>query len=309
MKIGIVTNHFDCGGGGQQCIHQITEALKNKHDITGIAVQEHRDNLLDSDFVLSGDFESSLKYLNIMSDVIIHWANIGEYNFKKPLIFISMGASPWTKQATELYKHQTIKNVAVSKVAGQFFDSEYTIIHPYVDEERLYGRTVSFGDNVIGYLGRISTEKGIYETVEMIKDTKWKLVLAFTPINTKVEETILENVLKTIPDQVELYTPKNNVGPVIRSFDVMSILSPSEGFCMSAAESLYCGVPILCNRTGFMAEYDLPDYHFGNNVDNLDRLVLKKKHNKQLYKDIASNFTKEVHEEKWLDLIESVEHG
>lgn len=308
MKIGIITNHYDVGGGGQHCIYQVWDALLD-HEITGIAVLNHRDNLITNSDILSGDLKSSIKYLNEVSDIIIHWADLGDIEFKKPVIFITMGASSWTENAYNKYKKYIKYRVSLSEVAGKFFIEPYSLIYPYIQEEKLEGERLDYGDNVIGYIGRISHEKGLEETLELVKESGWTFVLGFNPINTQWENYFLEKLEKEIPGQYRLYNPDYNVGPLLKSFTVTSVLSPSEGFCLTAAESLACGIPTLTNRTGFMAEVELPDYHYAgpNMVDRLYKLKEEKNNNQKLYKDIASRFNREDHNKKWNNLIKEIE--
>ena len=308
--------HYDIGGA-QIFIKELIDIIKNDFEIIGLAVEKYRNEKLSEEFVLSGDFESNLRYLDYNCDIIITWGDFGHdlSIFTKPILFISIDSFNYTKSICIKYKDSIKYRVALSKAAGLNFDNDYTTIYSYIEEERLRGEPILGEGLRLGYLGRISPEKGLLESIELVKalPKEWVFSVGFDPINSEFEQYFLSELEKQIPNRYKLYNPGLNVGSFLKSINVLSVLSPREGFCKTSAEAFYCGVPQLANDTGIMGDvkHMLPDYHIANGdyqdmANQVIELHKNKNNNIEFYKEISTLFDKETIRQKWIELLYNI---
>jgi glycosyltransferase involved in cell wall biosynthesis len=96
-------------------------------------------------------------------------------------------------------------------------------------------------DIVFGYVGRISSEKGIDLLFEAIKGI---------PVKVRIFGAIEHNV--NFPENVEYmgYVPRERIEEIYRLFDVLVLPSFTEGLPRVIQEAMLLGKPIICTNVG-----------------------------------------------------------
>jgi len=106
----------------------------------------------------------------------------------------------------------------------------------------------------IGFIGRISPEKNVYNLVKAIKillDRNVNLELDIYG-DTRNEEYLrkVENLISesNLNEKISLRGKSNDIKAVYKSIDILCLISDYEGFSNVLSEALSCGVPIITSN-------------------------------------------------------------
>lgn len=188
-------------------------------------------------------------------------------------IHIAHGASDWTQQMITGSALTTDHVVCVSKHSQDklAFTTPHSVIQNGIDSSRLTATMTteesreicgfSPHDWVAGYVGRLADDKGVPQLIRAI---------ALCPPNIKglvcgygPERHALEELAETIaPGRVKFLRTDSYLGDVYQTMDCFVMPSQHEGFCLSAAEAMWSGVPIIMTATGLAAD-DITDARNG----------------------------------------------
>lgn len=129
-------------------------------------------------------------------------------------------------------------------------------------------------DNLIGYVGRLSEEKGILnfvdaipQIIECIDDVKF-VIVGDGPLGNKIRECIIRN---NLVDKVTFvgWVPHDELPTYLNKMKLLVIPSYTESGPIIAMEAMACGTPILITRVGHVANI-IDDKKTGFFMDNND---------------------------------------
>jgi glycosyltransferase involved in cell wall biosynthesis len=155
-----------------------------------------------------------------------------------------------------LYSPNLIKEWNLEK-----YKNKISIAHPHFLDFDKFKIKKKFDerDNLIGYIGRLSEEKGILNFVNAIpKISKEKNNLQFLIggdglLREKIEKYLDENDLN---DKVKLvgWIPHNGLPDYLNELKLLVIPSYTETGPVIALEAMACGTPIIGTKVGHMAD-------------------------------------------------------
>lgn len=132
----------------------------------------------------------------------------------------------------------------------------------------------------IGYVGRLSEEKGIInlmKTIKMFKDINHEAIFDICgtgPLEQYVKEYINKYNLTNV--NYHGWVDHKKLPEIYNSFKLLVIPSYSEGLPTVIIEALACGVPILCTKIGAMGDIIKDNYNgFTINSNNSEKLFEK----------------------------------
>ncbi|MBK8983739.1 MAG: glycosyltransferase family 4 protein [Ignavibacteria bacterium] len=138
-----------------------------------------------------------------------------------------------------------------------------------IDTNNFNFRTVS--KDYLLYFGRIHPEKGTYESIQIAKKAKRKLIIS----GLIQDEKYFENKVKPFINNEDIIYSGNS-GPAERdkllgeAFALLHPISFEEPFGLSVAESMLCGTPVIAFNKGSMSEL-IEDTKTGFLTDNADQ--------------------------------------
>ena len=137
----------------------------------------------------------------------------------------------------------------------------------YFDEE----------DLIIGFVGRLTEVKGIYNLVEIaIKTNEINKKIKFLVIGEGVLRGYIENQIKLNKlENIKLLGFKNNIENYIPYFDILIMPSNMEGIPLTILESMSCGVPCIGSNVGGIPEIINEKIGFLYNNSDKKELLLK----------------------------------
>ncbi len=128
-------------------------------------------------------------------------------------------------------------------------------------------------DDYLLFFGRIHPEKGVYESIQIAKKSKRKLIISGLIQDQRYFD---QKVKPYINNEDIIYV--GNSGPAERNKllgGAMALLHPisfEEPFGLSVVEAMFCGTPVIAFNKGSMPELILPD-KTGFLVHNIDEAV------------------------------------
>jgi glycosyltransferase involved in cell wall biosynthesis len=135
-----------------------------------------------------------------------------------------------------------------------------------IDEKFHKIKEINQRENIIGYVGRLSPEKGILNLIEAIpaildkrKDIQFT-VIGDGKLKPVIEEYALDNQLEEYLD-LKGWIPHDELCAYFNDFKVLILPSFTEGLPGVVLEAMACGTPVLSTKVGSM-----PDI-IGNNVN------------------------------------------
>ena len=181
-------------------------------------------------------------------------------------IHVCHGVSDWQQRMTTGSTATSDAAVTVSPIVGEtlYIDLPQTCIPNAIDTARLTEtdsrdrNRIACGfkpdDIVIGYVGRLAEDKQlpvIIKTAIRLGERYKVLIVGEGPERTLIESMVIDQPA----GKVQFAVDHNYLGDYFNCMDWFMMPSKHEGFCLSAAEAMYCGVPIAMTRTGIAADY------------------------------------------------------
>lgn len=173
--------------------------------------------------------------------------------------------------------------------------------------------------NVIGFIGRLSKEKGIMNFIHAIPlilnlDPEIKfMIIGDGSLNEQIKEYITLNGLE---DKVKMISWVNTseIPNLLNELKLLVIPSYTESGPVIALEAMACGTPILINRVGhvhsiikndingFLLENNSPD----NIAENINKILYNKNLDRIVYnafKTVNEEFSCEMTVKKWKNIL------
>lgn len=201
-----------------------------------------------------------------------------------------------------------------------FIKYRYKIIvahEHFVDFTRFTAiKNINEKTNQVGYLGRLSNEKGIISLIEAIPFVL--KVLGDTSFviggNGILENEIKKNIKsKGIGDHVKLmgWIAHEDIPQFLNELKLLVVPSFTEGLPNVILEAMACGIPVLATpvgaiqdiindgRTGFILKSNGPEHIADRITEVLNNPQLLEKVSSNAYKYIGENFSEEKVRESW----------
>ena len=152
-------------------------------------------------------------------------------------------------------------------------------------------------DNIIGYIGRLSEEKGILNFVSALpgilqEDNKLKIyIIGDGPLYNQIRAILLQsNILQNV--MLTGWIPHNELSSYLNEFRLLILPSDTEGLSNIVLESMACGTPVLSTPVGALPDFikeGETGFIMGNNSpDAIQQNVIKSLRSPHLEK-IVSN--------------------
>jgi len=115
-------------------------------------------------------------------------------------------------------------------------------------------------DNIIGYIGRLSEEKGVLNFVSALpgilqEDNNLKIyIIGDGPLNDQVHTKLVQyNILKNVT--LTKWIPHNELQHYLNEFRLLILPSNTEGLANIVLESMACGTPVLSTPAGALPDF------------------------------------------------------
>ena len=201
------------------------------------------------------------------------------------------GSHIWVEHNAHMPKHWTKQIVSVSNSAQRVYERAKTVDLPHtviingVDTEVFNPKKpLARKSKVIGYMGRfLECDKHITKMIQAFKsigDHHARLHL----IGGTPQETVrLKHFSRSLKmgNQIKFFDHTDSPERYYKNIDVATVRSEAEGYCLTAAEALACGTPLLC-------------YNFGGIIEHVEPGTIAVANNQQEYaflmKEVHSNY-------------------
>ena len=172
-------------------------------------------------------------------------------------------------------------------------------------------------DFVVLFLGRLNTDKGVYDLLEAYYDLhnlypNSKLVFA-GPDEERVQQKYLNSGM--VSKSINFIGPVDNPQDIFLMADVFCLPSHREAFGLSVLEASACGIPVICSDTygllDTMLDYKTGLRHETGNIESLKNalIILRKDPNLRITlgqngKDfVKDHFSQKILIELWKEFI------
>jgi len=193
---------------------------------------------------------------------------------------------------------------------GYFLDFNKFNVKKKIDERPIY----------VGYVGRLSAEKGILnfvKSVHLILDKKPNVYFAICGKGNLIN--IIESIVnsKRLKPNIKLFNwiPHNKVPYFLNNLKLLVLPSYTEGLPKIVLEAMACGTPVLATpvggipdiirdgETGFLLESNNPKHIAEKIVELLNKPELLEKVSINAYKFVKENFNYEKTLEDWRKIL------
>lgn len=135
----------------------------------------------------------------------------------------------------------------------QKYSHKIKILHLFVDPSFMIQKELKKRENVVGFVGRLSKEKGIVEFLDAInillsKNSDVRILIGGSgPLNPLVEESV-----EIYGDRVCFleWIPYKKMASMLNSVKLLVLPSYSEGLPNTVLEAMACGTPVLATPVG-----------------------------------------------------------
>jgi glycosyltransferase involved in cell wall biosynthesis len=178
------------------------------------------------------------------------------YKAKKSLFYypirISENVSYSLSHAIIVYSENIITAWGLKKYANKI-----SFAHEHIVDVETFNVTGNYRDrkNIVGFIGRLSEEKGIWEFVQAIpeiarrkKDVKF-LIIGDGPLTPRVNEYLATNGLTGIVE-MKGWVPHERLPEHMNQLKLIVIPSYTEGLPNAMLEAMACGTPALAAPVG-----------------------------------------------------------
>ncbi len=266
-----------CRGGAEQWLIDLAKSLdpKEVEIVRHVAVNpKHVDpdyvaDLTGCGITVEAGGAESLNNAAEEADVLLSWGlELRQYLTKRPRavsVQVVHGDGPWNRRFLERSGHCIDHAVAVSHRVQRLIcaDVPSTVIYNGIDAGRIvskHSRTEvrnSFGicenDFVVGFFGRLATEKRISTIIDAV---------ALLPENVKVifvgrgplENDLRQRADEQIPGRARFTAADGNLGDLYSAVDAVCLASNQEGFSLVMLEAMLSGKPVLSTPVGSACE-------------------------------------------------------
>jgi glycosyltransferase involved in cell wall biosynthesis len=257
-----------------------------------------------------------IPHLAICHGFLKNSLNLKIYN-KLDLFFLKFSNKIYA--VSEELKKQIV-NSGINEDIVEVLQNAVELIDPILkDKRRKEGRqllNIEHGEIVIGYVGRLSNEKGIQYLIEAgatLKKNgeKFKMVI----IGDGIKRKDLENLVKAKDLEKEIIFTgfQNNIEEWLPALDIFVLPSLTEGTPLALLEAMAAGIPVIASAVGGVPKV------IENGVDGillpsgdsqeLSKAIIKIKRDDVLRKKIAVAGVNKIKNEydikKWCQKIES----
>jgi len=139
-------------------------------------------------------------------------------------------------------------------------------------------------DNIIGYVGRLSEEKGILNFVSALpgilkeNNNLRVYIIGDGPLNDQIRSNLVQsNILKNVI--LTGWIPQNELPHYLNEFRLLIVPSDTEGLSNIVLESMACGTPVLSTPVGALPDF-IKDGETGfimanNSPDSIQQNVMR----------------------------------
>lgn len=188
----------------------------------------------------------------------------------------------------------------------------------------------SFGErekrNIVGYVGRFETEKGVDKLPEIIRltvDAKEILDLQWILIGEGTLRPFVENTVRELGlvNNVIFTGWVQNSETYLRKLKLLVLPSKTEGLPNVILEAMACGTPVLATpvggipniikdgENGFLLKSNDPRHIANQIVELLNQPALLEKVSKNAYEWVRENFSEEKTLESWRRILQELENS
>lgn len=186
---------------------------------------------------------------------------------------------------------------------------------------KTYRRKKSDNKFVVGYVGRLSAEKGIEELVDAFPIVVAKipsarlLLVGDGPLKYKIEAKISEHSLQS---RVSMTCWVNNVEAYLSKMTLIVLPSKTEGLPSILLEAMACKTPVLASmvgaipsiikedETGFLLRSLEPEYIAERIIDLSGKPELLRNVSSKAYTWLIENYTAKIASDLWSKVFESI---
>lgn len=215
------------------------------------------------------------------------------------------------------YSHRLAREANLAR-----YQHKITIAHEhFVDLTRFaIKKKVDKRSNFVGYIGRLSEEKGILNLIEaMPLVLKERADIRFVICGEGSLTNEVENIIKAegVETQVRLmgWICHEDVPQYLNELKMLVLPSFTEGLPNVALEAMACGTPVLATpvgalsdiikggETGFLLKSNDPEHIADRIVELLGRPELLERVSENAYKYVRKNFSYEKTLEAWQEIL------
>lgn len=206
-----------------------------------------------------------------LSDVLILWGmpDLNQWfsalNYSGRVVVVSHGNCQWTQRMMAHSSGRGHERVGVSQLAAtRFPPGPRAVILNGAEESRCVqtiSRTemrrqwgVSDTDVVVGYLGRLGVEKNPLAAATAVRALGPPYRSVYVGNGLALEA--VQHAAAQLDPRTLFVGARDDVGNVLRAFDVFILASPSEGFSLAITEAWLCGVPVVSTPVGCVPELE-----------------------------------------------------
>lgn len=294
-------------GGGEQYVYDICAEMKNQGITSYVIVDEKnvqfQKKYKDVANVLTANLYFAAGLLSVSK--IASW--IEEYNIKilnchsGHAMFLCMFIKKLSSVRLVMFKHNALPSkhdfyhnfqrgfvdafICVSRLVyklqtdtlSALEKEKYYLIYNGINTKRFnkYKEFKNHDKYILGYAGRIASDKGIeiiIEALSMLKDKYNDLYLHIAGTDEKGYINVLRKLIGklNIQDKVVFLGHIDDMEKFYRSIDVL--VAPSvvkESFGLVLCEAIYCGLPVIATNSGAQREI-ITQKQYGIVIDNLN---------------------------------------
>lgn len=202
------------------------------------------------------------------SDVIVAWAHERprDYTgrFDGPFVQVAHGACQWTSNWINAAGHDGYHFAAVSDLAARTCPPGARVIRLGIDLDRCQPKVdrhatraawgIDPGEIVLGYVGRLSPEKGCHHVAALGQYLGPPYRVVFVGPTQYAQRYV--GLLEATDPRAVFAGASESIGDALAAMDVVLCLSPQEGGPLAALEAMAARVPLVATRTGLLTDLD-----------------------------------------------------